>query len=147
MRLCPNFPVFARFLRAPVQNFVRSPDFHAFTSRIACVQQNFVRSSPDYRAFTRFSCVHDQTFVHLTDIYAFTFRLFAFAKNLCICVQTFVRSPDFLHQVRQIFVPDFRVFMSGLFCVECLSLQFLSLQIKLFEVIQVMERLFVNVLP
>ena len=116
-----EFGAFTKFLCVHVriwcvhQNFVRSPDFHAFTPRLLCVHQIFVRStdlrlfmpifcafnrfsfvhpiflrSPDYRAFmSRRWCVHGQTFVRAT-----YFR--AFNRLSCIHVQTFVRSPDLL---------------------------------------------------
>ena len=97
---------------AYVQTFVRSPDFHAFMSRLSCVHQTLARSCPDFRAFTRLSCVHVQTFVRSPD-----FR--ALNRFLCVHVQTFVRSTDFrafmsrLSCVRQTFVrscSDFRAF-------------------------------------
>ena len=120
MRLCPDFHSTTRLIYVHVQtlvlspDFVRSPVFRAFMSKLSCVHQTFVWSLPDVfvllcpviRAFNSFSCVYVQYFVRLCP------HFHAISRIIWVHVQTLVFSPDFVRS------PVFRAFMSKLWCLH-----------------------------
>ena len=73
------------------QNFVSSCGFHAFISRVLCLQVQIFEFSPGFRALIRLRALsfylHSQNFLTTT-------------KFSCFYVKTFVRSRDFLAMTR-----------------------------------------------
>ena len=124
---CLDFRAFMFWLPCVhVQTFVRSQDFHAFTS-LLCVLQTFVLSYSSFRAFMSSLLCVQQTVVLSLIFHAFMSRFLASTcMLLCVIVLTLVSSPDF----RAFRHPEFRAFIR----ISCVPVQTFLRPCALFRV-------------